>query len=324
MSSVPDRLQTALARARQLGETLPFPAEGRTHELWAALSDLGGESLSVARVVEPHLDARHILHEAERHDDFTGSHEVWGVFAAEGPGTRLRAHRDAGGWSLSGRKPWCSLAEHLDRAVVTAWVDDTARGLFAVDLRHPGVTVVHEPWVARGLIDIVSGPIDLDDVPADPVGAPGWYLDRPGFVWGGIGVAAIWFGAARALGLRLTPVEGGRPPDQIALMHLGRVDVALASARLSLGEAADLIDAAPVGGDRARRLASRVRSTVALAAEAVLEATAHGLGPGPLVRDDWYAAATADLHLYLRQWHAERDLAALGAVTARHTVGGPG
>ena len=60
------------------------------------------------------------------------------------------------------------------------------------------------------------------------------------------------------------------------------------------------------------RAALRVRELVALAAEDVLRRTAHGLGPGPLATDEDHARRVADLELYLRQWHAERDQAALG------------
>jgi hypothetical protein len=34
---------------------------------------------------------------------------------------------------------------------------------------------------------------------AQAVGPAGWYLARPGFAWGGIGVAACWHGSARGL-----------------------------------------------------------------------------------------------------------------------------
>ena len=56
------------------------------------------------------------------------------------------------------------------------------------------------------------------------------------------------------------------------------------------------------------------------AAEEVLDRCQHALGPGPLVAEAEHAARVADLQLYLRQEHAERDQAALG----RHLVEHPG
>ena len=63
------------------------------------------------------------------------------MYAAERPGTRLSATPDAdGGWLLSGEKPWCSLADPVSHALVTAHVDG-GRRLFAVALRDTGVEV---------------------------------------------------------------------------------------------------------------------------------------------------------------------------------------
>jgi len=59
-------------------------------------------------------------------------------------------------------------------------------------------------------------------------------------------------------------------------------------------------------------LAFRVRSVVARAAEEVLERVGHALGPAPLAMDERHARRVADLQLYLRQHHAERDESALG------------
>ena len=88
---------------------------------------------------------------------------IWGVFAAEGE--RLRATpSDQGEWTVTGTKPWCSLADRISHALVTAWVDDSRRGLFAVDLRHPGVRRQrgHAPWAARGLVQVRSTGLELD------------------------------------------------------------------------------------------------------------------------------------------------------------------
>ena len=68
----------------------------------------------------------------------------------------------------------------------------------------------------------------------------------------------------------------------------------------------------PADITQAAVMAGRVRTVVAAAAEDVLERVGHSLGPAPLARDDRHARRVADLQLYLRQHHAERDEAALG------------
>ncbi len=320
--AAPD-LDAALDLARTLGDLLPHPGGGATLTLWSALATLGAADLTLARVVEPHLDALAILAEADRERQPGPSRQprdaTWGVFAAEGPGGRLHATCSAGSWTLTGHKPWCSLADRVSHALVTAWLDDERRGLFVVDLGHPGVRATRGevPWAARGLTQVRSTGLDLDAAAATPVGEPGWYLARPGFAWGGIGVAAVWYGGAVAVARRLRQAALSRVPDQIALAHLGGVDVALARARSVLVLAADVVDG-PVDGpvsdpEVASRLALRVRHVVADAAEETLERAGHALGPGPLAHEEEHARRVADLSLYLRQHHAERDAAALGA-----------
>ncbi|MET4053036.1 hypothetical protein ABID81_002408 [Frigoribacterium sp. PvP054] len=341
----------ALDLAVELGRHGALPGLGSTADLWQALATLAAHDLGAARAAEPHLDALAILDQhagdaraasdrsplparARADDSFT-----WGVFAAEGPGVRLvAAARPATGpgsadatdaapaWSLTGAKPWCSLAGTVDGALITAWVGDDRR-LFSVDLRQPGVTVEADAWHARGLVEIPSGPVAFDDVEAHEVGAPGWYLERPGFSWGGIGVAACWYGGAvgvaRTLLAAAVTASGrtpGRPADPHLLQALGLVDTRLADARRALVEAADLVDAGEATGDAGRLLAKRVRGTVAHACDEVLARASRALGPAPLATDAAHAKRVADLELYLRQHHGERDDASLGQTLLRDAL----
>ena len=70
---------------------------------------------------------------------------------------------------------------------------------------------------------------------------------------------------------------------------------------------------ADAAGTRAPLTALRVRQVVADSAETVLAAVDHALGPAPLTSEEEHAGRVADLRVYLRQHHAERDTAALGA-----------
>ncbi len=308
--------RAALGLAGDVGTWAPLPGEGRTRQLWELLATLAAVDLTLARTVEPHLDALAILHQSRARGlerVGAGSDSVWGVYAAEGAGARLDAVPQAGGWVVTGRKPWCSLAGDLSHALVTAHLPgDRGRQAFAVALRGPGVTPVGAPWAARGLADVPSGPLDLDRAPAVPVGGPGWYLTRPGFAWGGIGVAACWYGGAVAVGRRMLRQAGERELDQVGHMHLGAVDAALHAARLALGDAARAVDGGRAEGAAGATAALRARHVVARSAEDVLRRAAHALGPAPLALEEEHAARVADLDLYLRQEHAERDEAALG------------
>ncbi|WP_460936754.1 acyl-CoA dehydrogenase [Phycicoccus ginsengisoli] len=308
-------VEASLGLARRLGAVLPGPGEGRTDRLWSALASLGALDLTTARVVEPHLDALAILGQAGVAPAAPRDGSTWGVFAAEGPGVRLEATgSDDGGWRLDGVKPWCSLADRLSHAVVTAHTAPGSRRAFAVDLRDPGVSGAGGSWVARGLRDVPSLALRFESVPATPVGPDDWYLTRPGFAWGGIGVAACWYGGGVGLARTLLAAGRSRPPDQVALMHLGAVDTALHAARAVLHEAARSVDSGAATGATGALLAARVRGVVVDAVEQVLAHGAHALGPGPLTADAAHAARVADLQVYVRQHHAERDQAVLGGL----------
>lgn len=327
-AALPADVDGALAAARTWPADLR-PGRGATAALWSLLATLAAQDLAVVRAVEPHLDALAILDQAGVPDH---AGRTWGVFAAEGPGVRLDAVpvpaasgagaapgpgvTPDGGRLLRGTKPWCSLADRLDAALVTAHLPDGTRGLFAVDLRHPGVTPVAQPWAARGLTEIPSTPVTFDDVPATPVGDPGWYLERPGFWWGGIGVAACWYGGAVGVA-RVLWARASGSDDRLLAMHLGAVDVALQDARRALAEAAGVVDGTHDAQVPGPVLATQVRTTVARTCEEVLTRVGHALGPAPLALDAAHAKRVADLQLYVRQHHAERDEASLGAKIAR-------
>lgn len=324
-SSMPEALRAVVAWPDDLR-----PGGGSTAALWELLATLAAHDLAVARAVEPHLDARAILDQAGTAGPIDAATATWGVYAAEGPGPALTAAEDGDGWLLEGTKPWCSLAGDLDAALVTARLvgDDTRRGLFAVDLRAPEVQPVDAEWAARGLAEIPSTPVRFDRARATLVAEGAWYLDRPGFWWGAIGVAACWFGGAVGVARRLHAHAAARPDDRLLAMHLGAVDERLHAARAVLADAAARVDAsgaATRGGldpepDEARAagrvLAKRVRATVARTCEDVLRLAGHALGPGPLTQEPEHAKRVADLEVYVRQQHAERDDASLGGLLA--------
>lgn len=302
----------ALGFAAEHGGSLPRPGRGATARRWQMLADIAAADLTAARVFEAHTDALAILDEAGE----AAPGGTWGVFAAEGPGVRVDARSAADGTlRLEGTKPWCSLAGSLDHALVTAHIGG-GRGLYAVDLHHRSVRV--EPpdgWVARGLSQVPSCPVHFDATPAVPVGPPGWYLSRPGFAWGGIGVAACWLGGARPLAERLRADTARRtdgPEAAIHAMTLGAVDVALHAASGCLADAAEQVDSGRARGRAGELLMLRARAVIARAVEETIERVGHALGPAPLAFDAEYARRVADLQLYVRQHHAERDLAALG------------
>ncbi|RLU05155.1 acyl-CoA dehydrogenase, partial [Pseudomonas prosekii] len=181
--------------------------------------------------------------------------------------------------------------------------------LVAVALDQPGVTVTTDGWQAVGMAATGSVEVVFEGAEAQAIGNPGDYLQRPGFWQGGIGIAACWYGAAQSIAERLRRHCAQRPEPH-ALAHLGAVDSALHAAAEVLRVSALAIDAQPTAN--AELLARRARAVVENSAEQVIQHVGRALGAGPYCKDRQFAQLIADLPVFLRQSHAERDLAALG------------
>ncbi len=292
-------------------DRLPLPGDGATLERWRALSRVGAHNLSLVKLYEGHTDALAIM--SELRGPRVPARSVWGTWAAEPPTARLRLRGDGSGRvRVHGRKAWCSGASMVSHGLVTAWNEADEQCLVAVDLAQPNITIDSQPWKAVGMAGSGSVDVIFEDSEAYLVGAPGDYTRRPGFWQGGIGVAACWYGAATALAEALR-ASVGRNADPHSAAHLGAVDVALGAAAV-LREAARQIDQRP--DDCAQALALRARETVADSASQVLTHVTRALGAGPLCRDAHIAHLVADLPVFMRQSHAERDLEQLGLAVA--------
>jgi hypothetical protein len=302
---------TAMRRliAEGLAE-LPAPGGGNTWERWRALAAVAAIDLSLAKVYEGHTDALAILAE------LTGlkAAGLWAVWAAETPHARVTFCGDTHGGTLSGRKLWCSGAAVVDHAVISAWTEGGEPILAQVSVRQPGVLVETGGWEAVGMSASESVSVVCEGARAEAVGVADDYVARPGFWQGGAGIAAVWYGGTVAIARALAH-SARVAHDPHAAAHLGAVDVALRAAKALLMETAAWIDAHPTTDASAPAL--RVRACVEAAANEVLLRTGRALGSGPLCGDASHAQRCADLPVFLRQSHAEHDLAALGRCIAR-------
>jgi hypothetical protein len=112
-------------------------------------------------------------------------------------------------------------------------------------------------------------------------------------------------------------------PDALSALALGKTDALLFASQAVLSQAAAKIDDGQATGLAGELLALRTRAAIADAVEQTLREAGHALGPGPLAFDEEHARRVADLTIYVRQHHGERDLAALGLAAARaeHAAG---
>ncbi|CAI8998778.1 MULTISPECIES: acyl-CoA dehydrogenase family protein [Pseudomonas] len=291
-------------------DRLPLPGSGRTLERFQCLAEVAGHDLGLCKLFEGHTDALAII---EQLGGSPTPGSTWGMWAAEPPQARVKVSPAGHMVALHGRKAWCSGAAVLSHALLTAWDADDQQQLVAVALDQPGVTVTEQGWQAVGMAATGSVEVLFDGAEAQAIGNPGDYLQRPGFWQGGIGIAACWYGAARQIAEALR-AQCEQRPEPHALAHLGAVDSALQAAADVLRFSALHIDAHPE--DNAELLARRARAVVEQSAEQVQREVGRALGAGPFCKDRHFARLSADLPVFLRQSHAERDLAALGKMVA--------
>lgn len=345
-SAAPEEVQGRLADALPglAAELAPHSSVRDPLRRWQLLSALGRTDLVVARLLEGHLDALAILDEAGR-SAVPGA--LYGVWASASGGTGLTLHGAAptsGGGDvnrqesspnerverepeavLRGTMRFCSGASLLDRALITCSSDAGELHLLDIGVHDPRLRTVAGSWPALGMDASASLDIEVDDLPTDAcsvVGPPGFYLERTGLHLGGIGVAAVWLGGLQGLLDATMRVLGDRTPDDHGLAHLGTVSVAVESAAATLVAAARRLGRAPVASDTGlcqlpteelARITLICRSAVESAVGVGLQRLPRVVGPVALGRDGDFAHRLADLEMFVRQHHAERDLARLGA-----------
>jgi hypothetical protein len=290
---------------------MPLPGSGATARRWSRLAEFAQCDIVAGRLAEAHADAAAILADLGGHPPQRG--QLWGVWAAESSDAVLRAHGSGDVVTLEGTKAWCSGAAVCSHALVTACLQDGTRGLFAVELDHPAIRPLPPTWRNAGMQASDTRSVEFSDAPAVPVGRAGDYLDRPGFWHGAAGVAACWLGGAKAVAAPLYRAAGGGSLDAHGFAHLGAVDAAVAAGEAMLVSTACRVDGDPTNRfGSAEMLARRTRAVVETAVDEAITRTGRALGPGPLAVDGRHACHVADLTMYVRQSHAERDLAALG------------
>ncbi|MGY2139012.1 acyl-CoA dehydrogenase [Pseudomonas reactans] len=310
-------LGAALKALQEEGlDQLPLPGSGQTLARFSRLAQVAGHDLRLCKLFEGHTDALAII--AELNSPLPPLGSIWGMWAAEPPTAKVRVFKDGHRLKVQGRKAWCSGAAVVSHGLLTAWDEEDRQQLVAVPMDQPGVIVTDEGWNAVGMAATGSVEVVFDQAWGLAVGRPGDYLARPGFWQGGIGIAACWYGAAQRLAEVLRE-QCSKRPEPHSLAHLGAVDSALNSAACVLRASADQVDREPKAN--ARELAQQTRACIEDTVEQVIHHVGRAVGAGPYCKDPHFAQLMADLPVYVRQSHAERDLAGLGELVAGEPTG---
>lgn len=316
-----DYVDDVVQVARQIVNSEWWPAySGRSQLNIAArlqlLVELGATDLALARVLEAHIDAGSILCEAQllpQHET-GGDKALYGVWAACHRTTPLVATPEASGWRLSGTLPFCSGARFVDRALIVAHVG-TEQLLLEVNANELP-TIDDSTWYCAGMARIPAATLCFDGhfvAKNRLIGPAGFYLTRRGFWAGAVCVAACWLGGAIGILRRWHAIARGYPNTAHALTHFGVCVAAIDAAMAQLRQAGERIDDARFNTAALHSVALSARHTVEQTCEDLARRLGRALGPGPLIANGPLAQQLADLAIYVRQCHAERDLEVLGA-----------
>lgn len=293
-------------------------------ELVDALARRGATDVPWSRLTEGHVDAVRTLAQAGHH---AAPDSVYGVWASRSQGTGPTLEPVAEGWRLRGTLRFASGVGVLDRALVTG-VDSRGRHrLLDLDVR----AWEGDPasWPATGMAPSRSWTVRVDHVaPASAeVGPPGWYLDRPAFLPGGVGVAAVWWGAAVRVARVVEGAGRGARAAPERAVRWGHVRTELTAAGAALRVAGGrLEEILPVQarhdwdalGETARDelagLSAETRAIVATAAGRTLEHLRVLAGAAGLALEAPVSHAVEDLAVYLAQHPVDRAAGGLGVV----------
>jgi hypothetical protein len=288
-----------IARFHSLSRNhLPRPGAGATAERHQTIFDAGREDLSLAKLIEAHWDATAILGEAGMVPAQDATYAVW---AAENPGQPLVLNNGM----LHGTKEFCSGAALVDRALVTA-------GTTLVEIDLPAtpdkLQLDEDGWQTEAFRMTRTAAITFNGYPiVRVVGDNDWYTQRVGFWQGACGPAAAWAGGAAGL---LDHATQTKRNDPHTLAHLGAMHANVWAMESLLTATGHAFDAQPTVHAMAHAL--QLRHIVEQLCTDTLRRFGRALGPGPLIKHADIARRYAELELFMRQSHAERDLAALG------------
>lgn len=292
-------LQHAVTRGRDAW-TGSFP------DLVDALVSVARVDLCLARLVEGHADGLRILAEASCPE----REGTYGVWASRSAGTGLAVDREERGWHVAGELRFASGIDLIDRALVSATYGDNHHVL--LDISASLVAADRSSWPTTAMDASRSFTVTLDaEVPdTDQVGDIDFYLGRPGFVVGGLGVAAVWVGGAQHVADLVATSASRFPLSPLQHRRLGVIEQTVWQATALVTSAAGQLD--DLTAEQTTRVVGQTRTAVVVACDHIIAEAALVAGPAGLSQDVRLARTLQDLALYVRQHHLDRELANLG------------
>jgi alkylation response protein AidB-like acyl-CoA dehydrogenase len=323
-------LQQAGILAIPLPNEAPHRARTRADLLAESLAQLGRGNLSVGRLVEAHINARHLIARfgtpAQRSQAMTDvrAGELFALWVTDPPDNGLRMVRRGDRLLLNGGKTFCSGAGFATRALLTAR-DEAGDSLMLVVTLNAGERLCPLETPLQGMRGAVTGAVEFSkcSVATDSVlGAPGDYLKEPDFS------AGAWRGSAVALGglrsLLDLAVETlrtrGRADDPHQKARLGKAMIACETSRLWVRQAARVAENPHTDAATAVAYTGLARIAVESACLDAMRLVQRSLGLGAFCQGTPAERICRDLATYLRQPAPDKVLTEAAAHFVEHPM----
>jgi alkylation response protein AidB-like acyl-CoA dehydrogenase len=306
-------LRAAGALSVALPAAMRRPDPALADQLAEVLTLAGAGNPSVGRILEAHINARHLIARyggavADRpplHEPVPDQAALFALWVTDPPDGGLRVRRAGNTIRLTGRKQFCSAAGHATHALLTAEDDDGGSRMIVLQLGR-GERVSPLPAPLSGMRAAVTGAVDFTgcEAPAASLlGEPGDYLREPDFS------AGAWRGSAVALGglIGLADIgteqlrEAGRMDNPHTQARLGRIMIARETARLWVRHVARVAED-PTADPRARVATVGLgRIAVETACLDAMRAMQRSIGLSSFRTGTALERLCRDLQTYLRQ-----------------------
>ena len=331
----------ALGEAGALAMELPIDRVGAeksenrgvlADQLASVLVQIGLGNLAVGRIVEAHINARHLICRYGSPEQRSASatdvrdRHLYALWVTDPPAGGLRMAVTSEGIRLMGHKVFCSAAGFATRALVTAVNEDGGSQMLVVDLGN-GERVEQLESPLQGMRAAVTGAVDFTGcmVAEDQcLGDVGDYLREPDFS------AGAWRGSAVALGglsslIELTKAQlkaAGRLDNPHQLQRMGTAMIACETGRLWLRQVAQAAEDPDVAPARAIAYVGLARIAIETACLDAMQLVQRSLGLSAFRRGNPVERICRDLGTYLRQPAPDEVLSQAAAYYSRQTMPG--
>jgi alkylation response protein AidB-like acyl-CoA dehydrogenase len=324
----------ALREAGVLALPLPIDQNLSPHDVGAVadsmadvLVQVGRGSLAVGRVVEAHINARHLIARYGSHrqraraaEDVRSGH-LFALWVTDPPENWLRMSCNRDAISLDGGKMFCSAAGYATRALVTA-VDELGEARMLIVELGAGEHVRPLESPLQGMRAAVTGAVDFTRYTVNRdacLGQPGDYLKEPVFSTGAWRSSAVAAGGLQSLIDQTTAQlkAAGRLDNPHQLQRLGNALVACETSRLWVRQVARIVEDHHSDPGHAIAYTGLTRIAVETACLDAMRLVQRSLGLSAFRRGNPVERICRDLGTYLRQPAPDEVLTEAAAYVSR-------